>query len=200
MNRPAHIEMAGGRDTRQRIWEAVRARRNGFTRLDIAMATDMGVHTIRRYIQALQHAGFVAGREERLRIGQEKTYYLARDNGLEAPRITTGGKPITQGLGQENVWRTLRIMGGEFSAAELAAMASTEAVQVDPYVVAAYLGHLEHAGYVTFVAMDGKNRRWRFNPTRNTGPRPPMIQKTKAVYDPNIDRVMWHGMAAYEEF
>jgi hypothetical protein len=33
--------------------------------------------------------------------------------------------------------------------------------------------------------------RFRFNPARNTGPRPPMIQRTKAVYDPNLGQVVW---------
>jgi hypothetical protein len=58
-----------------------------------------------------------------------------------------------------------------------------------------YLNQLALAGYLIEIkkgqAQGTHPTRFRFNPARNTGPRPPMIQRTKAVYDPNLGQVVW---------
>lgn len=38
--------------------------------------------------------------------------------------------------------------------------------------------------------------RYRFIAGRNSGPRPPQVQRLKQVYDPNLDRVVWRHEAA----
>ncbi|KZE34156.1 hypothetical protein [Crenobacter luteus] len=202
---PAELEMIGGKGTRQRCWEAIRARRDGFTLLDIAHKAAADIATTKTYLQALEKGGFIeVGNRER-GGHDEKHYRLAKDNGLEAPRLTRDGQPVTQGRAQEQMWRTMRIMGGDFNYQELAALASTSEVAVSPVAARDYLKHLAHAGYVTVVAQ-GKGRgaggvanRYRFNPGRYSGPRPPMVQRTKSVYDPNLGRVVWQEEADHDD-
>lgn len=195
--KPADLEMIGGKSKRQRMWEVIRARRNGFVMRDIAYAADVDMTTTRSYLQALERGGFIQQSNETVRICDEKQYRLLKDNGLEAPRLTRDGQPVIQGRAQEQMWRTMRILGGDFNYQELAGLASTTEVGVSPIAARDYLKHLAHAGYVVVVAK-GKGRgaggvpnRYRFNRSRYTGPRPPMVQRTKSIYDPNLGKVVW---------
>lgn len=204
--KPAELEMIGGKSKRQRIWEAIRARRDGFTLLDVACAADMDMATTRTYLQSLERGGFTVQSNETVRIGEEKQYRLIKDNGLEAPRLTKDGQPVTQGRAQEQMWRTMRIMGGDFNCQELAGLASTTEVEVTQVAAKSYLKHLAHAGYVSVVAK-GKGRgaggtlsRYRFNSARYTGPRPPMVQRTKSIYDPNLGEVVWQEEVSDDDF
>lgn len=203
---PAELEMIGGKGKRQRCWEAIRARREHFTMLDVACAADADTETTQTYLQALLAGGYIV-QTNQTRRGQQKHFRLERDNGLEAPRLTKDGKPVTQGLAQEQMWRTLRIIGNDFTYLELAGLASTSEIAVATTAARDYLKHLARAGYVTAVEK-GKGRggsgggiptRYRFNRGRYTGPRPPMVQRTKSVYDPNLGCVVWQEEADHDD-
>jgi len=201
----ADLEMLGGKSKRQRMWEVIRTRREGFTVLDIACATDIDTTAVRSYLQSLERGGFTEQSNVTREVGEEKRYRLVKDNGLEAPRLTIDGKPVLQGRAQEQMWRTMRILGADFNYQELAGFASTSEVKVTPIAARDYLKHLANAGYVTVISK-GKGRgaggipsRYRFNPGRYTGPRPPMVQRTKAIYDPNVGRVVWQEEVDHDE-
>lgn len=196
IRKPAHLEMVGGKSKSQLVWEAIRANRDRFTAYYIARRADVDDGTVQTYLLALCKAGFVEQINE-TGMAEIKEYHLARDNGLEAPRLTKDGKPAVRGRSQEQMWRTMRIIGGDFNYLELAGMASTDEVPVSPAAAKDYLRHLAYAGYLT-VVVKGKGRgaggvpsRYRFNAGRNTGPRPPMVQRTKSIYDPNLGQVVW---------
>lgn len=191
------LSMAGGKGTRQRIWEAIRARRYGFTRLDIAVAAGLELPTTRKYLESLLKAGFIGGPPPR--PGQTKTYTLLRDNGLEAPRLTRDGKPLPP-TAQELMWRTLRILR-EFDCHELVSHATTPELAVALTAAQDYLKHLHHAGYVTVVAKAGPQRlsRYRLLPSKYTGPRPPQVLRSKVLFDPNLDAVVWHEEVNHDD-
>lgn len=191
---------AGGKGPRQRIWEAIRARAGlEFSRYQIARAADVEDSTVTTYLQALVKAEVIkVCRSERINNVTAETFYLlVRDEGLEAPRLRRDGSRVTQGLAQEQMWRTLRILNGDTNGRELAAHASTPGIPVAEAAARDYLLVLSKAGYL-LCTQEGKGTgkggilaRYRLKPGRNTGPRPPMVCRTRAVYDPNEDKVVW---------
>lgn len=195
--RPADLEMIGGKSKRQRIWESIRRQDNEFALLDIVRAAHIETETVRTYLTCLVNGGVVVQTTVPCHPREPKRYRLERDNGVEAPRLTKSGKPVIQGLATEQMWRTLRMMGGDFNGTELAGFASTASVTVSPVAARDYLNHLERAGYVAIVSKGhgrgtgGVQTRYQFLPGRYTGPRPPMVQRTKSIYDPNLNQVVW---------
>lgn len=178
---PAHIELAGGKSKRQRVWEAIRARKGvEWTTSEIATAAGVDATAVRTYLTALRAGGYIEATYTALH--RARRYMLANDVGIDAPRVTLTGQPITMGAAQQQMWQTLRITGQALSPAELAGLASTERVQVTLTAARDYLGYLNRAGYL--AAADG-----RYQLIKNTGPRAPMVQRTKRVYDPNSDSV-----------
>ena len=183
---------------RQVIWDAIRARcaePGPWTLPDIARACGLEIHTatIRSYLQGLINAGIVEIVARPAAVGAPVLYRLASDPGAEAPRVTRAGKPVTQGLATENIWRTLK-RAGAVTVAELALLAATEEVPVSPVAVKDYVKYLKRAGYVR-VAKPASPRGGKevviFLAARDPGPLPPQIQRVKRVWDPNSERVVW---------
>jgi len=183
--KPAHLEYAGGKSPRQRIWEKIRAYNAGqaepftATRLIGDLPGTIAKDTTRTYIKALVAGGYLEA------VGN--FYRLIKDNGVEAPRIKKDGSPVTQGRVQENLWRTLRALAHPVTYLELAAMATTDEHPVAPSFARDYLGNLDKAGYL--LKRDGK--KYQLKPAMNTGPRPPMVQRISQIYDPNLGKVVW---------
>lgn len=200
---------AGGKGPRQMIWEAIRT--NGpvpeWTRDSLSRATGIENSTITSYLQALVKAGIIdkVGENNVGGAATENRYTLIKDEGLEAPRLRRDGTRVTQGLAQEQMWRTLRILTADTNARELAAHASTPTVPVSSVAANDYLQMLNTAGYLARTR-EGKGKgcggtlaRYRLKPARNTGPRPPMICRTKVVYDPNEDKVVYAPAVTEED-
>lgn len=193
---------AGGKGPRQRIWEAIRARGDGeWTRYSIARAADVADTTVTTFLQALDKAGIIGkvGETAVRNLAAEARWRLVKDEGLEAPRLRRDGSRVTQGLAQEQMWRTLRLLAGDLNARELAAHANTAAAPVTLSAAEHYLTWLKAAGYLIQTRAgkglgkvgQGLPARYRLDPARNTGPRPPMICRARVVYDPNEDAVVW---------
>lgn len=201
---------AGGKGPRQRIWEAIRARGEAeWTRYSIARAAGVADTTVTSYCQALEKAGIVA-RTGEIRINAvaaEVRWRLIRDEGIDAPRLKRDGSRVTNGLAQEQMWRALRVLACDLNARELAAHASTAAVPVTVSAAEHYLTWLLAAGYLIRTSAGkglgkagrGVPARYRLDPARNSGPRPPMICRAKVVYDPNEDAVVWAPIVTDED-
>lgn len=204
--KPTPIELAGGKGKRQRVWEAIRrlaAHPDAvFTEGDIYSAiptrerVDIEMSMMRDYRRALLAGGVLAVVSEHT-PRTPASYRLARDCGIEAPRFSRDGKPVVLGLAQEQMWRTLRMMTGDTNARELAAHAGTPEVPVAETAAKDYLKRLNTAGYLVCTkeghgtGAGGVQARYRLKPSRNTGPRPPMVCRTKVVWDPNEGKVVW---------
>ncbi len=199
--KPAHLTAGAHLNAREAIWTEIR-RRKVFTVADLAARTSIPSGTIRTYVLGLERAGYVAreGQDEspKQRITYVKNqllalrYRLVRDTGVEAPRVRKNGELVTQGLARESLWRTMRILR-EFTWAELAHAASTEEIQVDRDDTRKYCYALKQAGYLVLIVAGapGRSERYRFVPSRYSGPRAPMLQRVRQVYDPNLKRVVW---------
>ena len=196
--KPAHLELTGGKGPRQRVWEAIRSQRDDFTPHCIVRAADIDKATVQTYLQSLERGEYVEQIGERKAINERKHYRLVRDVGVEAPRLDRKGLPVMQSRGNEHMWRTMRIMG-DFTPRELAMRASTPEVTITDSTAQSYVKCMSHAGYLTLVdaghsyirGKGAKQARYRLIASKYTGPRPPMIQRTKSVYDPNLGKVVW---------
>ncbi|MYM32233.1 hypothetical protein GTP58_28260 [Duganella sp. CY15W] len=194
---PAHVEMTGGKGSRQRAWEQVRkfGINKGFTTEQLSIKTNIEAGTLQTYLHALTMGGFLEAKDISTgAVPRKHEWKLIRDNGVEAPRLTREGKPLQQGMGTEAMWRSMRIIG-DFNYRELAAHASTSGQEVKDGTAKAYVIMLYAAGYLS-LTKPAKNMvngaaRYRLAPGKYTGPRPPMIQRTKSVYDPNLNEVVW---------
>lgn len=177
---------------RQVLWDRIRDR-VVFTAAELVRDTDVPSRTVRDYVHALQAAGIVdafAGVDEGItfRLRSEP----ARQHGAEAPRVGREGRPVTQGLAAEQMWRTMKRLGAPFTAAGLAEAASTEQVPVRLVYAQDYCLNLARAGYLRGTQVRyGAPTVFRFLPTKDTGPLAPMIQRTTRVWDPNLNRVTW---------
>lgn len=119
--------------------------------------------------------------------GKARQYALVKDVGVEAPRLRADGTTLPP-TGQQNMWLALKILGA-VTPAELAAHATTDATEVTDVAASSYLRHLCLAGYLG-VSMRGGDTRYRL--IKDTGGFAPMVQRTKVVFDPNLQQVMWH--------
>ncbi|MDR0249905.1 MAG: hypothetical protein LBI35_01100 [Burkholderiales bacterium] len=194
MRKPAHLERAGGKSLRQRIWERIRRYPERFSTMSIATDADIDRSTVRDYIKALERGNYSEIVETHKRPDYI-VYRLVRNVGVDAPRLRNDGTPVTYGNGQDAMWRTMRISRADFSLSELSALASTDDCIVDQEAAAHYIKHLHRAGYLKKTKDETRGKhavQARYVLARDTGPRAPMIQRTKCVYDPNLGEIVWH--------
>lgn len=187
--KPVHVEMRGGKSLRQRIWEAIRAQRGGFTCHSLHLAAGVQYQTTFMFLAALRKAGYVGYLDDYDPETNARHMALLKDNGVEAPSLKADGSPSSQGLRREAMWRTLRILG-ETSIAEVAQLASA-AVPTTNESAKNYLKWLARAGYLKVSNGHGRSLRYRLIPSRYSGPRAPVITRDKQVYDANLDKVVW---------
>lgn len=210
------ITLEGAASPRQRAWAAIRGRGVGgvWTVDDIVADTRDGRElggtvddaTLRTYITCLIAAGLVELRSMGAGRYPRREYRLLRDCGIDAPRLRRDGTPVVQGLAQEQMWRTLRMLGrGDTNARELAAHASSSVVPVAETAAGDYLRTLDTAGYLDRTApgkglgRGGVQARYRLRADRNTGPKPPMVCRTRVVFDPNLQAVVWAPAVTEED-
>lgn len=179
-----------------RVMRQQQAERGDFSVASIDMASHARREDIRKFVRALLAAGFVevAGTTE-TRSSPEKHYRIVR-NQAECPRLTKSG---SQQTGQRNMWNLLRgPMGRDgINARDLAAFASTEDVPITFDTAKSYIRTLADAGYLTCL-VKGRPKAlaiWRLKPLMNTGPLPPMILRSKVVYDQNADKIVGEVLA-----
>lgn len=185
------VELAGGRSPRQRMWELIRATAGReFEQMEVTTA-EITNDSACSFLLGLTNAGFIAvtrkaGPQTRQR------WKLIRDAGIEAPRVRRDGKIVTQGRGNEAIWSAMQALGS-FTPRLVAEMAGVSETTVKCYITA-----LNKAGYLTelragkTVGKVGIQAEYRLVRSKVHGPRPPMITRLKAVYDPNIHQIVWH--------
>lgn len=194
--KPVHLtmtaKMPGGR---QAIWEEIRRQRT-FSVAGIVNACGAHPKTVEGYVHCLLASGHVDFTEE-IEPKAVSVFRLVRDVGLEAPRVRADGSPVTQGLPREQMWRTMRSKStADFDFRDLALWSSTDDVSVNEADAKDYLLNLAKAGYLIQVSAaklgkDVRPARYRFDQRRNSGPKPPMVQRMKTVFDPNLRKIVW---------
>lgn len=189
-------------ESRAAVWTAIRAMKNGdgepipFTVRDMREKTQLETDTIRDYLTGLTNAGYLSRTAPGGGKSQPVLFKLLQDCGIEAPRVRKDGTEVTQGKGREQMWRALGILGQKgirFTFRDLCLYASTADCPVAEEDVKHYIRYLAEAGYL-LVAEKGGPRvaaKYRMPQSKWTGPKPPMIQRVRQLYDPNLKKVVW---------
>lgn len=190
-NKPIHLRMkAKNPSGRQAMWEAIRSNKDGFTLTGLTNSfSDLKRETLRTYIRALIAGGYVVKATE----GDVKTptiFKLAKDVGVNAPNVNSKGELSKLGNGTQQMWHAMRILK-KFSYTDLSVTASTEETPVSILTAKAYAKTLCKAGYLRRE----KEGLYCFIASRYTGPRAPMIQRLKTVFDPNLQKIVWQQEA-----
>lgn len=165
--------------SREAIWQAIRALKD-FSPKEVRMETRCSAGQVDDYLKALLAAGLI----ERLE-GERGRYLLIKDPGAVAPRLRRDGSEVTLGRGREQMWRAMRVLGN-FGVRDLVVHATTEEHAVADSEAAHYCQFLAQAGY-----LKRQGSGYLFLRSRYSGPRPPMIQRVKQVFDPNLGKVVW---------
>lgn len=198
--KPMHLEMTGGKSPRQRMWEVMRKHSDSFDGDLLCRRAKVTVGMARDYVRCLLAGEFleVISEEQVNALCTRRTYKLVKDVGVEAPRLTKTGQEVLQGSANDAMWSTLRRMFKVNGAGyrELASFASTAATPISEGTAKAYMLTLASAGYLECVVPAVLGRRpvpgrYRLLPAMDSGRRSPMIQRTKSVFDPNWNKVVW---------
>ncbi|MDO5704064.1 MAG: helix-turn-helix domain-containing protein [Paracoccus sp. (in: a-proteobacteria)] len=169
----------------QAIWDHLRSAAGPETRADIITATGIAPSTVANYLKALRAAGIV----DKSGCERQPQWVLVVDHGHHAPRVRADGSRVTGGNATLNLWRSMRMLG-EFSARDLAAHSATPDVDVTENHAKVYCHKLLAAGYLRVVQKAAPPHRAAvYRLTRNTGPRPPKVQRVQQVFDPNTSTV-----------
>ncbi len=171
-----------GYDSREAMWEFIRQWAGKFTVRDIYLATTLDASSVRAYLRGLTNGGYLAEDTSTA----PSSFTLVNDCGIDAPRVRKDGSRVTQGQGRINMWRTMRTLK-VFSSRDLAIHASTHSCQVKESSAVDYCKHLCRAGYLR----KDRHGNYFFLPHMFTGPKPPMIQRVKRVWDQNLKKIMW---------
>lgn len=198
--KPVHIVRASGLlQGRDAVWQCIRELKT-FTLVDIETMSsndknmgDVDINKVARlYVKSLEKAGFLK-QHERENGRSRLTWTLLKDVGIHAPRVKRDGTKVVQGSSQQQMWQTMRILR-QFNAKDLVINAATEEQEIHMNTASEYIYHLHKAGYLveTSPAHNGGGiARYQLLPGMNTGPKPPMIQRIKQVFDANLNKVVW---------
>lgn len=177
-------QVTGRVSDRQAVWNFIRAQgKTGFTLDDVVRRTDIHQRTVKSYLIGLFIAGFLKGAPGAATTPDR--FWLARDVGVEAPRVRPDGSPARAALGQESLWRSIRYLK-TFNKHDIAGTADVKILTVE-----SYLKTLLKAGYLAVLRKGDPRHPQQYRLVRNTGPKPPMVQRTKQVFDQNLNAVVW---------
>lgn len=175
------VDKLNGYDSREAMWEVIRQVKSFTVRL-LHQETTLEISSVRDYVTGLTRAGYL----EVNKVENPVVFDLIKDVGVDAPRVRRDGGLVTQGQGRINMWRTMRIIK-KFTARELAINSSTSTCTVKESTAKDYIKHLARAGYLRHL----KGGVYFFKPHMFSGPKPPMVQRVKRVWDQNLKKIMW---------
>lgn len=213
--KPARLERAGALTPRDRMWAAIRSLQGtptcSWSLAEVHFLTNLRspepIHTdsVDSYLRGLAAAQppyielVLRDTPEGRKRSELWLWRLVRDVGVDAPRVTKDGKPVTQGLGNELMWQAMKALR-EFDYVELAAAVGDAAAKaglaVSQETAKTYCTALCRAGYLALAAphVGGRAKaRYRFVRSMNTGPRAPLIAKDKSVMDGNTGEIRCQG-------
>ncbi|ODT55703.1 MAG: hypothetical protein ABS59_02880 [Methylobacterium sp. SCN 67-24] len=181
----------------QHYWSEMVAlsRKAGFTITDIHKASSgRSRKTIKSYILFCVERGHIEVVGERVtEKNRAALVYKVRNPRAVAPIERRPNFADDRGRRAQQIWTAIRALR-QFTVAELAVAASTDAVPVSPRRSREYVGTLARAGYVAEVgnrACPGQKAHWRLMPAKNTGPlAPALIERGTVLYDRNLHQAV----------
>ena len=164
---------------RDGIWKEIRRRRI-FTLKDIEGRSKMKKSSIAFYLKVLIKAGYIQCDNPEA-ISEAKIYRLVKDNGIQKPNVNEDGSMKEQSSSQK-MWNAMKALK-RFDIQEL-----TLSTGVSANVAKNYIFWMRRCGFVNSI--QGKETRYLFLKSADTGPRAPLIRKGGIVFDQNLCKVI----------
>lgn len=183
-----------GRDA---IWYCIRILKQfSLTDIEILSTDDsktdnLNRATIRSYVNGLERGCFIEKVSSSVESSNQNNWKLVRDIGIHAPRLDKNGNELPE-TKRTQMWRSIRILGSFDIQTVVSSINPDTDIKYND--VKDYIKHLNKAGYlvVTEPAKNsGTTAKYRLLPSMNTGPNPPVVQRIKQVFDPNLNKVTW---------
>ena len=171
--------------TREKLWRAMRELKS-FRVPDLARraGVDRSKYNVGDYLRGLLNAGIVTVLEAPRKIGEPATYVLAKDMGVDAPRVRRDGTLLAEPA-QQAMWRAMRVLR-EFAPRDLVANAAMAGIALKRHTAATYCTWLARGGYLR----SPKKRGEPYRLVKDTGPRAPQILHLKQLFDANTGKIM----------
>jgi len=173
----------------EHIWRVIMElnQRGAFSLADIVHQTNASKDSVAEYVGRLRKAGFLAIADETPVNGLKRLWYRVVKPRRHAPRLRRDGTemPPTK---RENMWRTMR-MQRKFSVRDIVVCAATSDVPIRLADAKDYVKNLHKAGYLNVVSKNGNAHVYML--VKNTGPKPPQVQRVRRIFDPNLNAVVW---------
>jgi len=171
---------------REKIWAAMRQEKT-FTLERIAHLTGCKEHQVKDYARGLTASGHVRRPDDAKRFAKVE-YTLARDTGVDAPRVRKDGT-VLPASGRTRMWNVMPILK-VFTVGELVNAASLPGAPVAFDAAHSYCKWLVRGGY-----LDGGAGVYHFIPARLTGAKAPQILRVRVLFDPNLGAVVYQSAA-----
>lgn len=185
---PAHSGKIALPRGRKWYWRVIRDldRAGPWTIADIRARSNAETETIRAFVKRLELGGLA--RRVTNPCGLNAHAYRLTSSPSAVPVIRDDGSAAPPSA-QAHVWTAIRRLR-EFTTAELAIAASTDEVAITASTTKSYLSRLARAGYLVNVRGARRLSVWRLKPGMNTGPEPPRILTSGAVFDANRNEII----------
>lgn len=188
----------------EHFWSVIMERHRAgctFSAQDIDDASNASDSTVRDFVRRLVAGGLV----ELVEPGAHPIHHRYRPLIVQsaAPRVRRDGSVIESLPASQCMWNLMRGPLGSkgFSYRDLMHWGRTDETTITASYAKSFIKLLHRAGYL--IQLDAGNPRkpatWRLAPKMNSGPRAPMILRTKLVYDPNRLEVVGPAEAEIEE-
>lgn len=189
---PINVELRGLQTPRERVWNAVLLLDKAGVPFDKTAIQDKCDPMVRwtvvdDYTEALEKAGYITrvggcGASKGV-MGKPIEYMVAKFQ-REAPRVSHKGDKVTQGEGNEAMWRAMKVLP-IFDYTDIARAATLGTLVVKPQTAKTYVLQLAKAGYLITMRASKPGTPARYRLGRNTGMHAPAITRIKVVFDRN---------------
>ncbi|WP_299378613.1 hypothetical protein [uncultured Kiloniella sp.] len=172
---------------RQAQWEAIK-KLQIFTIAEVSKKSKEKLDTCRLYISLLVKAKIV---EEVVNQPFETSkFQLKKDVGFHHPRIRKDGTRIPDGNTQDAIWRLMRLFK-KFSFIELDTALRNAGLETHLGTIKGYIQSLAKAGYLKRLDQPNPRQIKTYLLVKNSGPKPPIVQKVNRIFDPNLKEITW---------
>lgn len=172
-----------------------------FSAKDIDDASNASDATVRDFVRRLANSGMI----ELVEQGENPVHDRYRPLVIQsaAPRVRRDGTVIESLPATQCMWNLMRGPMGRngFTYKDLVHWGQTDETTIAVASAKSWIKLLNRAGFL--IQLDAGNSRkpatWRLDPKMNSGPRAPMILRTKLIYDPNKLAVIGPSEAEEEQ-
>jgi hypothetical protein len=163
------------------VW-TVALRLQAFSYSALAAETHTEIKVISQLVRGWHRAGVIL--DDGLGKGGKRLWKVA-------PNATLPVRPVVIGTVHGNLWRSMQLLKA-FCPTDLMAHSSTDETRVTVEDASAYCQTLNRAGYlrVTRKAVPGQ-REAIYRLIRDTGPKPPVLRRIRAVFDQNLGEIVY---------